>query len=76
MKVKARTGISVPREDNPRRYITDAEALEVAESAYYLRRLAEGDLLRVTEAAPAAATSPTAETATAQTAADAGKGDK
>ena len=54
MKVKAKTGVQVPREDNPRRYVPDGEALEVAESAYYLRRIADGDLERVEENAPAA----------------------
>lgn len=44
LKVKARAGIRVPREDNPRRYIED-EPVDVPESAYYLRRLYEGDLV-------------------------------
>lgn len=54
MKVKAKPGVQVPREENPRRYVSDSEVLEVAETAYYLRRIADGDLERVTEAAPAA----------------------
>ena len=54
MKVKAKPGVQVPREENPRRYVSDSEELEVAETAYYLRRIADGDLERVTEAAPAA----------------------
>ncbi|MGK3122912.1 DUF2635 domain-containing protein [Candidatus Pantoea formicae] len=49
MKVKAKSGLRVPREENPRRYISDSEALEVGETAYYLRRIADGDLLRVEE---------------------------
>ncbi|OVZ94927.1 hypothetical protein CBW58_01955 [Yersinia frederiksenii] len=44
MKVKARAGVRVPREENPRRYIEE-EPVEVPESAYYLRRLSEGDLV-------------------------------
>lgn len=55
MKVRAKTGVQVPREDNPRRYVPDNEVLEVADSsAYYLRRIADGDLERVEENAPAA----------------------
>ncbi|MDX7658464.1 DUF2635 domain-containing protein [Klebsiella quasipneumoniae] len=49
MKVKAREGIRVPREDNARRYI-EQELVEVPESTYYLRRLNEGDLVKVTDA--------------------------
>jgi len=45
MKVIAAQGIKVPMEDKPRDYITDAAAVDVPESAYYLRRLADGDLL-------------------------------
>ncbi|QJF16664.1 DUF2635 domain-containing protein [Phytobacter diazotrophicus] len=44
MKVKARAGLRVPREDNARRYIGE-EPVEVPASAYYLRRLSEGDLV-------------------------------
>ena len=47
MKVKAREGIRVPREDNPRRYI-EQEPVEVSWSTYYQRRLNEGDLVEVT----------------------------
>ncbi|MEC5336997.1 DUF2635 domain-containing protein [Klebsiella oxytoca] len=49
MKVKAREGIRVPREDNPRRYI-EQEPVEVSWSTYYQRRLNEGDLVEETEA--------------------------
>lgn len=52
MKVKANTGVLVPREDNPRRYVSDTEALDVPESTYYLRRIADGDLLRIEENKP------------------------
>lgn len=52
MKVKAAPGIKVPREDKPREYITDTppdgeQAFEVPESAYYLRRVSDGDLVIV-----------------------------
>ncbi|MCG2853563.1 DUF2635 domain-containing protein [Klebsiella grimontii] len=49
MKVKAREGIRVPREDNARRYI-EQEPVEVPESNYYQRRLNDGDLVKVTDA--------------------------
>lgn len=45
MLVKAAPGLKVPMEDKPRDYITDAESVEVPESAYYLRRLADDDLV-------------------------------
>jgi len=44
MKVIAAPGIKVPMEDKPRDYITDAQSVDVPESAYYLRRIADGDL--------------------------------
>lgn len=49
MKVKAREGIRVPREDNARRYI-EQEPVEVPESNYYQRRLNDGDLVKLTDA--------------------------
>lgn len=48
MKVKAREGIRVPREDNARRYI-EQEPVEVPESTYYQRRLNDGDLVKVND---------------------------
>ncbi|MGX5053118.1 DUF2635 domain-containing protein [Enterobacter asburiae] len=46
MMVTARPGLKVPLEDDARRYITDGESVDVPEnSAYYLRRLYEGDLV-------------------------------
>jgi len=45
--VKAVAGLCVPREDNHRTYITEAEVVTVPTSAYYLRRLNEGDLVQV-----------------------------
>lgn len=50
MFVKAAPGLKVPREDKPREYITEDKGVEVPATAYYTRRLAEGDL--IAEAAP------------------------
>lgn len=52
INVIAREGIRVPKEDTPDRYITDSVAVSVAQSAYYRRRLREGDLLRAASASP------------------------
>ncbi|MBI4804462.1 MAG: DUF2635 domain-containing protein [Desulfovibrio sp.] len=49
MLVKATPGVKVPKEGAPREYITEAEAQTVPQSAYYLRRLDDGDLIRVVE---------------------------
>lgn len=46
MLVRAAPGIKVPMEEKPRDYITDAAPIDVPESAYYLRRLADGDLVQ------------------------------
>lgn len=46
MKVVAAPGLQVPKEQKPREYITQDEEVEVPESAYYLRRVADGDLVR------------------------------
>lgn len=45
MKVKAAPGLQVPKEDKPREYITDADVVDVPDTAYYLRRVTEGDLV-------------------------------
>ncbi len=42
--VRAVPGVEVPQEGAPRRYITAAEAVEVEDSVYYRRRVADGDL--------------------------------
>lgn len=47
MNVKAAPGVKVPREDNPRRYITDAGMVTVEDTAYYLRQVMAGDLIVV-----------------------------
>ncbi len=52
INVIARTGIRVPKEEMPDRYITDSEAVSVEQSAYYRRRLHEGDLLLVSDTPP------------------------
>ncbi|ANW48777.1 DUF2635 domain-containing protein [Burkholderia pseudomallei] len=52
MKVIARPGLRVPMEHASRQYIMDGQAVDVPDTAYYLRRVAEGDL--VVEIAPAA----------------------
>ncbi|HGM6997546.1 TPA: DUF2635 domain-containing protein [Serratia marcescens] len=52
INVIAREGIRVPKEEMPDRYITDSEAVSVEQSAYYRRRLREGDLLLATDASP------------------------
>jgi hypothetical protein len=52
MQVVASPDVKVPKEGNPRAYITQDEATEVPESYYYLRRLADGDLIRLPEAVP------------------------
>lgn len=63
MKVKATAGIKVPMEGAPRKYITDAEGQEVPTSAYYRRRVAEGDLV-IVDTAPAASKTPSTSNAT------------
>lgn len=52
MLVKAAPGIKVPKEDKPREYITDTPpegepGFAVPDSAYYLRRVTDGDLVIV-----------------------------
>lgn len=47
--VKARSGVRVPREGQPRQYITDAEPARVASSTYYRRQLRDGSLVIVDE---------------------------
>lgn len=48
LKVKAVDGVRVPFEGQPHNYI-EQEAVEVENSVYYQRRLADGDLVLVTE---------------------------
>ncbi|ORM59600.1 hypothetical protein PRCB_03075 [Pantoea rodasii] len=44
VKVIARKGVRVPLENSSREYITDAAAVNVVLSAYYRRRIKDGDL--------------------------------
>jgi hypothetical protein len=56
MKVVAMAGTRCPMENAPRKYITDSEAVDVPESAHYLRRLRDGSIVRAAaQAAPAQA---------------------
>lgn len=45
LTVKAAPGLKVPREDKPTTYIVDAAAVQVPDSPYYRRRIADGDLV-------------------------------
>jgi len=48
MKVKAATGLKVPMEGKPMAYIDDINVVEVPDdSAYYARRISDGDLVEV-----------------------------
>lgn len=76
MQVQAAPGLRVPMEDKPRTHITDTESVAVPDSAYYQRRLADGDLvLQQDEAAQAAevAEPPAADAIVDPAAAPAGK---
>jgi hypothetical protein len=54
MRVIAPQGQTCPREEDPRTYITDATAVDVEPSAYYLRLLDDGSLIKPpAKAAPA-----------------------
>lgn len=52
MLVQATTGIKVPKEFHPNRYITEAESVDVIDSVYYQRRISDGDLVIVVQPAP------------------------
>jgi hypothetical protein len=56
LNVKAAPGLQLPKEGAPRTYITDAEAVQVQDSHYYRKAIADGDLVEV----PAASTAPAA----------------
>ncbi len=70
MKVIARKGLRVPMESGFRRYVTDAAAVDVPNTVYYRRRIAEGDLIddpqlvAAAEKAALAAVEPPDESAT------------
>ncbi|PJG86215.1 DUF2635 domain-containing protein [Conservatibacter flavescens] len=61
MKVKAISGVRVPMENAPHKYITDSVAVEVENTLYYRRRIADGDLIRVVEPTGTARTKKTDE---------------
>ena len=61
MFVTAAAGIRVPKEFAPRDHIDEGTFVEVPETAYYLRRIADGDLLPVPEPERAALAEPVAE---------------
>ncbi|MCR9031294.1 hypothetical protein [Citrobacter amalonaticus] len=50
IKVKAAPGVKVPREGNPRRYITSEDIATVEDTAYYRRQMMAGDLVAVSDA--------------------------
>lgn len=52
LTVKAAPGLKVPREDKPTIYIDDAAAVQVPDSPYYRRRMADGDLVPLAAVAP------------------------
>ncbi len=60
LTVKAAPGLKVPREDKPTAYIDDATAVQVADSPYYRRRIAAGDLEPVDASDPVDAPAPVA----------------
>lgn len=44
IKVIAAAGLRVPKEDNVRQYITDEDVVDVPDTLYYRRLIADGDL--------------------------------
>lgn len=50
MNVIASPGIKVPMEDKPNTYIDETVSVQVEDSAYYLRRISDGDLVIVVDA--------------------------
>lgn len=58
MRVQAAPGIKVPREDDPRKYITDTEPVELEMTGYYIRRMSDGDLVEAPVSAPAPVAAP------------------
>jgi hypothetical protein len=45
MLVKAMQGMQCPREGKPREYITDSQEVEVPDTVYYLKLVADGSLI-------------------------------
>lgn len=46
MIVQAAPGAKCPKEGKPREYITDNTPVEVPDSAYYIRLVADGSLIK------------------------------
>ena len=61
MKVIAAPGLKVPTEHNPREYITADAPVEIEVTAYYLRRMADDELIEVSDAPAAPAASAVVE---------------
>lgn len=61
MHVIAAPGLRVPQEDNPRAHITESPSVDVPLTAYYVRRLAAGELIDVPEPVVPADAAPPAE---------------
>ena len=72
--VKAAPGIKVPREDKPTTYIDDTNPVTITPSAYYRRRIADGDLIGLDGVQSASITD--AEQPTSAHVEDDGNGDK
>jgi hypothetical protein len=51
MKVQAAPGAKCPKEGKPREYITDNMPVEVPDSAYYIRLVADGSLTEISTTA-------------------------
>lgn len=47
MRVQAAPGAKCPKEGKPREYITDNTPVEVPDSAYYLRLVADKSLVKI-----------------------------
>lgn len=52
MKVTAAEGLKVPQEGKPRQYITEVDQVDIEPTAYYLRRLADKELVEVGDVQP------------------------
>lgn len=64
--VKAAAGLRVPVEGVPRRHITDDKPMAVPGTAYYRRRIADGDLVVVPDEVAAPKAVPKVATAAAK----------
>lgn len=51
MKVISKQGTRCPKEDKPREYIGDDVPQDVPETAYYMRLVDDGSLVRIEKAA-------------------------